>query len=216
MRKILSFVLCLVMLCSVLSLAGCKDENAVGQSWKVVKIGEEEQTYAQKVGFKVTRNSTSIGDVWLNVEKIEGTSATLQITKYQPNTETDDDIYDKGSPLDGGNIVLSAKQVEDANKNSKGWIKLNTKSWDLTSDNVLLTIVDGRLTIREIVFVNNKGVQLTADINVAYVGIKTEKKGDPIIKQYTKAQLLEYAETSLYGIPNFLLDDQESFKTKDN
>ena len=110
---------------------------------------------------------------------------------------------------------MSAQQVKNANKGAKGWIKLNTKDWGLKSDNVLLTVVDGRLTIREVVFVNENGEQLSASINVAYVAIKTDKKSNPVISQFTKAQLEEYAETSIYGVPNFLLDDQEAFKTKD-
>ncbi len=215
MKKIFSFSLCLIMLFSVLTLTGCKDKNAVGQSWRVEKFGDEEQTYVQKVGFKVTRNSKAIKEVWLNVEEIKGASATLTFTKYQSNTETDDDIYSKGEALDGGNIILSAQQVKKANKGAKGWIKLNTKDWGLKSDNVLLTVVDGRLTIREVVFVNENGEQLSASINVAYVAIKTDKKSNPVISQFTKAQLEEYAETSIYGVPNFLLDDQEAFKTKD-
>lgn len=214
MRKFLSFILCLITVFSVLSFAGCKDGNAVGKSWQIEVFGNDAQTITQKVGFKVTRNSSKIKDVWINVASVEGASATINFSKYQKNTETDDDIYSKGEALEGGDIVISAEQVKTANKTAKGWIKLNSKDWELNSDNVLLTIKEGRLTIREVVFVSAKDAQLTAKVDVAYVVIKTDKKANPIVSQFTESDLTKYEETSIYGLPTFLLDDQEAFKNR--
>lgn len=215
MRKFLSCILCVITLLSVVSFTGCKDKNEVGKAWQVVTFGTSESSIIQKVGFKVTRNSNKIKDVWLNVESIEGNSVTVNFTKYKKNTDEGEDLYSQGEALDGGDIVISAETVKKANKETKGWIKINTKDWNLSNDNVLLTIKEGRLTIREIVFVNNKNEQLSAKVDVAYVAIKTDKKAQPQVGHFTLAQLEEFAETSIYGVPTFLLDSQDSFKEKD-
>lgn len=214
MKKLLSFVLCAVMLFSVCTLAGC-DKNEVGSDWKVVtySINGGDDAITQKVGFSVTRNSVNIKEVWLNVKEIKGDSVKLSFQKY--STKTTDagtsDFTVSGSMLGGGELTVTAKQVREANKNAKGWIKLNSTDWNQAYSNVIMQLT-GNITIREIVFVDMNGKRLTAAIDKAFVII--EKDGEiQKMKVYTSSELLAFGEVK-NGIPNNLLDSQESFELR--
>ncbi len=224
MRKILSFILCVIMTVSVLTLTGCKDKNAVGLEWQVknytTTVGSEAGAVVQKVGFKVTRGGTNIKDVWVNVREIEGENAKFTFCKYKTYTSNDitSDLYVDGNLLNGGPVVVTAQQVKDANKTAKGWIKINTESWAFNNDNVMMSIPSG-VTLREIVFVGENDKVLTAEIYRAYVVVEVKvdrKEVKTYLKEFTKAELLTYAGTAVCGIPNFLLDNQEAFATRNS
>ena len=216
MKKIFSFILCVIMVCSAFALTGCKDKNAVGKAWQVKEYVTTE-VVVQKVGFTVSRNSSSIKDVWINIQEIEGENVQFTFSKYKSKTDKTSDLEPDGSYMGGSAnaIVISAQQVKDANKNAKGWIKVNSADWNLASDKVLMT-VKGKVTIREIVFVNMKGERVSASINKAFVVVETGKKKDRVItlKEFTALELEAYVETAVCGIPNFLLDNQEAFDTR--
>ena len=220
MKRFLSFILCVIMLASALTLTGCKDKNAVGEAWEIkayVTDQTQSATVAQKVGFKVNRNSSSIKDVWINIQEIDGENIKLTFCKYKTNSEMSTELYENGSVMDNGPRVITAQQVKDANKSTKGWIKVNASDWNLSNDSVLM-IIDGKAIIREIVFVNTKGERLSASINKAYVAVVVKEKGQDkktLLKEFSSSELEAYTETAVYGIPNFLLDNQEAFDSKD-
>ena len=225
MKKFLSFILCMIMVVSALTLTGCKDKKAVGEEWQVKTYMVGEDVVEQKVGFKVSRNSGKIKDLLLNVKEIKGENVKITVSKYKTaelNGVSSDLVVD-GTPLNDGDIVITASQVKEANKTSKGWIKLNSADWNLSSDTVLVTFQmdkdkENKITLREIVFVGSKGEVLTAEISKANVVVEysaSKKEKQTLLKEFTKAELLNYAETAVCGIPNFLLDNQEAFATKD-
>lgn len=233
MKKFLSFILCMIMVVSALTLTGCKDKNAVGQEWQVKTYttadieesleatqDDKKNVREQKVGFKVSRNSGKIKDVWFNVKEIKGENVSVTFSKYKTSevNGVSSDLVADSYVLNDGPIVITASQVKEANKNAKGWIKLNTEAWNLSYDTVLMTLT-GNITLREIVFVGSKDEVLTAEISKANVGIeytvgKKDKRYNE--KEFTKAELEAYAETAIYGIPNFLLDNQEAFATRND
>ena len=220
MKKFLSFMMCVIMVFSALTLTGCKDKNAVGQEW-------EAKTYATdagvavdyKVGFKVTRESSKIKEVWLNVKEIKGENVRFSFAKYKSGEldgESTDLLID-GNLLNNGPTIITSAQVKEANKTAKGWIKLNATDWNLSYDSVLMSM-PGNVTLREIVFVGTNGKVLSTEIYKAYMTLEykvDKRKTDHRIKEFTAAELLTYAETTVYGIPQFLLDNQEAFASKD-
>jgi hypothetical protein len=220
MRKILSFVVCMIMVMSAFTLTGCKDKRAVGKEWEVKEYVTIGYVTTQMVGFTVNRNGGKIKDVWINIREIKGENVKFNFCKYKSlkNEEFDTDLYKDGYVLEGGDIVVTAAQVKAANKQSKGWIKLNTNSWDFNYDSVLMT-VPNNVVLREIVFIGTNDKILSTKINKAYVVVENKtgkgKETQTLLREFTSAELLAYAETAKYGIPNFLLDSQQAFLTKD-
>ena len=221
MKKILSFIVCMIMIMSAFTLTGCKDKRAVGKEWEVKEYVSAGYVTTQMVGFTVNRNGGKIKDVWINIREIKGENVKFHLCKYKSlqNEEIDTSLYKDGNVLNGGDIVVTAAQVKTANKQAKGWIKLNTSSWDFNYDSVLLT-VPNNVVLREIVFIGTNDQILTTTINKAFVVVEYKvgkKKNDTktLLREFTSAELLAYAETAKYGIPNFLLDNQQAFLTKD-
>ena len=197
------------------------DKRAVGKEWEVKEYVSGGYVTTQMVGFTVNRNGGKIKDVWINIREIKGENVKFNFCKYKSlqNDEIDTNLYKDGYVLGGGDIVVTAAQVKTANKQSKGWIKLNSTSWDFNYDSVLMT-VPNNVVIRELVFVGTNGKVLTASISNAYVIVeyktgKGKKNTSTLLKEFTSAELLTYAETAKYGIPNFILDNQAAFNSKD-
>ena len=213
MKKILSVILCVIMMLGVVSLTSCADKNAVGNAWKVNVYNSTE---TQKVGFTLSRNSVNVKEVWINVEKIEGNLVGITVQKYTAQSNSERDEYfsstSTSTALAGGEISITAKMVKDANKQSKGWIKLNAEAWDKNYNNVMLAL-KGNITIREIVFVDMNGKVITANVDRALVVVEYED-GQVRDQLWTKAQL-EAITNSKYGVPTNLLDSQDSFNDKD-
>ena len=221
MRKIVSFILCVMMAVSALALTGCKDKRAVGQEWEVKQYVSAGYVTTQTVGFTVNRNGSKIKDVWINIREIEGENVKFNFCKYKSlqNDEVDTNLYKDGYVLNGGDIVVTAQQVKDANKNANGWIKLNAASWDFNYDAVLMTVT-ANVVLREIVFIGTNDKILSTVINRAYVVVenkvgKSKKNTTTLLREFTASELSSYAETAIYGIPNFLLDNQDAFNSKD-
>ena len=103
--------------------------------------------------------------------------------------------------------------VKKANREKKGWIKLNSTAWDKNYNNVLLAL-KGNITIREIVFVNMKGEIITAKVDRALVVVEYED-GTSRDKLWTESALKAVANAK-NGVPTDLLDNQESFNIKDD
>ncbi len=221
MKKILSFVVCMIMIMSAFTLTGCKDKRAVGKEWEVKEYVTAGYVQTQLVGFTVNRAGGRVKDVWINIREIKGENVKFNFCKYKSlqNDEVDTDLYKDGYVLEGGDIVVTAAQVKAANKQTKGWIKLNTKSWDFNYDSVLMT-VPSNVVLREIVFIGSNNQILATTIKKAYVAVEYKvgkRKNDTqtLLREFTSNELLAYAETAKYGIPNFLLDNQQAFLTKD-
>lgn len=216
MKKILSIILCLITAISVCTLVSCGDKNAVGEVWNVLPYTLDDGATAtdQIVGFKLTRNSVNVKEVWINVKKITGETVDVTFQKY--TTKTSDGgaaeiTLTSGTVLGGSARTITSEEVKKANKDSKGWIKVNAKDWNVSYNDVAM-IVKGNIVIREVVFVNTKGEIITAALDKADVVIET---GDRIInKTFTKAELESFVDVE-NGLPTYLLDSQESFKDKD-
>ena len=219
MKKLLSIILCVITMFSVLTLTGCKDKNAVGKEWEVKEYVMGGYAVTPLVGFTVNRNGGKIQDVWVNIREIKGENVKFTFSKYKSysNDEIDTDLYVDGYVLNGGPRVVTAQEVKTANKNAKGWIKINTSSWGFDKDSVLMT-VPTNVVLREVVFIGTDGKILSASINKAYVVVEqkiTKKETKTFLREFTSSELLAYAESAKYGIPNFLLDNQQAFLTKD-
>ena len=218
MKRIFSLVLCLVMAFAICSLSGC-DKNPAGEAWKVVNYAEDGigDALTQKVGFTLTRSGKKIKDVWLNVKEIKGEAVSITLQKYTSTTTdggTSDFNLTTGSDyiLNKGAISITKQQVKDANKNAKGWIKLNTSDWGKDFNNVVLMLT-GDITIREIAFVGEDGKLISTALDKAFVFINTE---DGIVsKVFTASDLSQNYADVKEGIPNNLLDAQDSFNQKD-
>ena len=215
MKKFLSIILCLITAISVCTLVSCGDKNAVGEVWNVVPYTLDDGATAtdQIVGFKLTRNSVNVKEVWINVKKITGETVDVTFQKY--TTKSSDggatEITLSGTVLGGSARTITAEEVKKANKDSKGWIKVNVNDWNVPYNDVAM-IVKGNIVIREVVFVNTKGEIITTALDKADVVIET---GDRIInKTFTKAELESFVDVE-NGLPTYLLDSQESFKDKD-
>ena len=213
MKKILSIILCAIMAFGVMSLTGCADKNAVGEAWKV---NVYDSTEVQKVGFTLTRNNVNVKEVWINVEKIEGNLAGITVQKYTAQSSAEREEYFSSTSVStavgSGEISITAKMVSDANRKSKGWIKLNEEDWDKNYNNLVLS-TKGNITIREIVFVGMDDKIIKASIDRALVVVEFED-GQLRDQLWTKTQL-DAITSAKYGIPTYLLDSQDSFKTKD-
>ncbi|MBQ7373511.1 MAG: hypothetical protein IJW64_03000 [Clostridia bacterium] len=214
MKKFLSIILCVIMMFGALSFTGCKDKNAVGESWKVNVYDSVEK---QIVGFSLTRNSVNVKEVWLNVEKIEGNLVGVTVQKYTAQSSLERNEYfsntSTSTTLGGGEISITAKMVKDANKEKKGWIKLNAEAWDKNYNNVLLSL-KGNMTIREIVFVSMKGEIIKATVDRALVVVEYDD-GTTRDKLWTLSDLGAITGAK-YGVPTALLDSQDSFNSKDD
>ena len=218
MKKIFSLVLCLVMAFSICSLTAC-DSNPAGEAWKVVSYAEDGvgDALTQKVGFTLTRSSKKIKDVWINVKEIKGETVSITLQKYTSTTTdagTSDFNLTTGADyiLNRGAITITKQQVKDANSNSKGWIKLNTSDWGKDYNNVVLMLT-GNITIREIVFVGEDGKRIKVALDKAFVFINTD--GGVISKVFTASELADNYADVKGGIPNNIIDNQESFDNKD-
>ena len=218
MKKIFSVVLCAIMAFSICALTGC-DKHPAGEYWKVVNYAEDGlgDALSQKVGFTLSRNSQKIKDVWLNVKEIEGETVKITLQKYTSKTTdggTSDFNLSTGSDyiLNKGAITITKKQVKDANKNEKGWIKLNTSDWDKDFNNVAL-ILTGDITIREIVFIGADDKKISVSLDKAFIFVETD--AGVISKVFSASELAEDYADQKGGIPNFLIDSQSSFDEKD-
>ncbi len=216
MKKFLSVILCLIMAISVCTLVSCGNKNAVGEEWNVLPYTLDDGVTAtdQIVGFKLTRNSINVKDVWINVKKITGETVDVTFQKY--TTKTSDGgateiSLSSGTVLGGSARTITSEEVKKANKESKGWIKVNASGWNVAYNEVAM-IVKGNIVIREVVFVNDKGEIISTAIDRADVVIETSDR--LINKTFSKAEL-EAFENIKNGLPTYLLDSQDSFKTKD-
>lgn len=214
MKKILSVILCVITVFGIMSFTGCKDKNEVGMAWTVNAYSSTE---TQKVGFTLTRNSVNVKEVWINVAKIEGNLVGITVQKYTAQSSSERDEYfsstSSSTALEGGEISITAQMVKKANREKKGWIKLNSTAWDKNYNNVLLAL-KGNITIREIVFVNMKGEIITAKVDRALVVVEYED-GTSRDKLWTESALKAVANAK-NGVPTDLLDNQESFNIKDD
>lgn len=216
MKKVLTLILCVIMVFSALCMSGCAN-NSVGEAWDVKPYtfdGENGEAVAQRVGFSVTRKSANIAYVWINVESIKGSSVDVTFQKY--TTVTSDggkaEISPTAGTILGGNArIITAEQVREANSNSKGWIKVNVTAWNQSYTSVLLSL-DGNIKIREVVFVDMDGKRLDASIDKAYIVVETESGISH--KTFTSSQLSTITDAK-YGLPTALVDSQESFDSKD-
>lgn len=215
MKKILSIILCLITMLGVLSFTGCGNKNAVGEAWTV---NVYDSTTTQKVGFSLTRNSKNIKEVWINVEKIQGNLVGITVQKYTAQSSNDREEYfsntSAATALQQGEISITAQMVKTANKERKGWIKLNDEAWDKNYNNVLISL-KGDIVLREIVFVNMDGEVIKASLDRALIVVEFDDGSIPKDKLWTKAEL-DAITNAKHGLPTALLDSQESFNSKDD
>lgn len=215
MKKILSIILCVITMFGVLSFTGCGDKNAVGEAWTV---NVYDSTENQKVGFSLTRNSKNIKEVWINVAKIQGNLVGITVQKYTAQSANSREEYfgntSMSTALQQGEISITAQMVKTANKERKGWIKLNDDAWDKNYNNVLISL-KGDIVLREIVFVNMDGEIIKANLDRALVVVEFDDDSMPKDKLWTKAEL-DAITNAKYGLPTALLDSQESFNSKDD
>lgn len=185
------------------ALAACerkplKVKTSLETGWTVenMVLSDETEVASQAVIFSVSRGSQDICDMWVNVGSITPDTVTLTVcslTSSSATTRKNEFTYE-----------LSRKELKDS---TDGWVKIKS-GWNVSNSYVSLE-TKGGVELKEVVFVNNKGVKQTATVsrvkNFFYV-----KDG----KTYGVKDETSFSEFDSAHNPSNLVDEQDKFDKK--
>ena len=156
-------------------------------------LSDETEVASQAVIFSVSRDSQDICDMWVNVGSITPDTVTLTVcslTSSSATTRRNEFTYE-----------LSRKELKDS---TDGWVKIKSE-WNVSNSYVSLE-TKGGVELKEVVFVNNKGVKQSATVarvkNFFYV-----KDG----KTYGVKEETNFSEFDSAHNPSNLVDEQDKF-----
>ena len=214
MKKILSFIICVLMVVSIGTLTSCKKKVNNETSWQVNVYGaDEEEIITQQVGFSISSSKT-IKEIWVKVDAIVGEEVKITYQRYTTGTTDAGTPSIKPTASGMATASITAKKVKTAKKETNGWINLTSVNgdWNQSTSKVLLSLT-GNITIDEVTFFDKDGKRVEG-ITLDRANIVIEEENMPISNMvYTKAEIEAFAGYK-YGLPTNLLNNQEAFDNK--